>query len=461
LRITFRTIVLLVISPLWDEGTGYLAATHENEWYEQGSFHPSERVELKITNATGIEIENCPVVISRSDFPVQDVHELWITVVDPALPPDQEPSKELLARQGTHQSRAEKNGHYIFHQLDDLDKDGIWDELFFMTDLKASEIRSLFIYLGYNSKGWNPHATHAGIGSYMRHLVPFWESENVGWKLWYPTDCDIYGKRTSQLMAKELYTRNLDGYGVPYDMGSDIMSVSTSFGGGGICLFEHLEHPDSISRPRFTPRKVEADRPDPFNVGQISDTRYAFDVIVNGPLRSMVRIKTMNWNTGNGSYELEQVYTAYAHHSFSTCKVQYLQYQPSKVSTIPGVGMKRNPNQELFYEKGGVVISAGPEEIRNPDEIEGRQHLTVDYVGTALAVKPDYNPQHHYIIGWKGNHIYQVDFSEDMKYEYLIAAGWSEGSVLKTQEEFKEYVLSISEVYFCPPHIEIGTVESK
>ena len=42
---------------------------------------------------------------------------------------------------------------------------------------------------------------------------------------------------------------------------------------------------------------------------RISDTRYAYDVIVNGPLRSMIKIKGMNWNTGNGFYEYEQYYT--------------------------------------------------------------------------------------------------------------------------------------------------------
>jgi hypothetical protein len=238
------------------------------------------------------------------------------------------------------------------------------------------------------------------------------------------------------------------------------MGVSVSFGGGGICVFEHAEFPDSVSRPRFTPRKPQSPSRG-FNAGQISDTRYAYDVIVNGPLRSTIRVRTMNWDTGSGFYELTQDYTVVAHHSFSTCRVTYLEYHPDNVSTRPGVGMKRNPNQELFYQQGGVVISAGPEEIRNPDDIEGLQSLMVDYAGTALAVKPDYNPKYHFIPGWNGNHLYQVDFSEDMSFEYLIAAGWSEGSVLKTQEEFKEYVLSITGIYFDPPRVEIGGIERK
>ncbi|MCK5331471.1 MAG: DUF4861 family protein, partial [Candidatus Marinimicrobia bacterium] len=285
--------LLLIISGILS-GSSFGTAQSER-WYTQGAFKPVERVQIQIINSLDFNRDNCPIVIKRDDFPIQDLHEFWITVVDPDLPSDGEPTKELLARQGFHQARQEKNGHHISHQLDDLDKDGLWDELFFMTDLKASETKIIYVYLGFNQRGWNPHATHAGIGSYCRHLVPFWESEHVGWKLWYASDCDIYGKRTSQLMSEDLYMKNLDGYGVPYDMGSDIMSVSNSFGGGGICVFEHAAYPDSISRPRFTPAREKQGFRHNFNVGQVSDTRYAFDVVVNGPLRSTIKVKTMNW----------------------------------------------------------------------------------------------------------------------------------------------------------------------
>lgn len=432
-----------------------------DHWYTQGSFKPNERVQIQIVNDLDFDREKCPVVIKRDDFPVQDIHEFWVTVVDPDLPPDKKPSKELLARQGSHQARQEKNGHYIPHQLDDLDKDGLWDELFFMTDLKAGETKTIYVYLGFNQRGWNPHATHAGIGSYCRHIVPFWESEHVGWKLWYGSDCDVFGKRKSQLIADDLYIDNLDGYGVPHDMGSDVMSVSRSFGGGGICLFESKEHPDSISRPRFTPAREKQGFTRNFNVGQISDTRYAYDVVVNGPLRSTVKVKTMNWNTGTGSYELEQNYTAFAHHNYALCKVVFQQFNPQVSGVKPGVGIKKNQNEELYYNRDGIIITAGAEEIRNPDDIDGLQKLIVEYVGTALVVKKIYNPEYHFSANWNGNHLFQVEPTENVEFEYLIAAGWSEGEVLKTKDEFLDYVLKISKSYFRPPLLYISKIELK
>jgi len=451
-------ISLLLLCLLSDFSFG---ADQSAGWYKQGSFKPVERVQIQINNELKINRNNCPVVIKRHDFPLQDIHELWITVVDPDLPPAGKPSKELLARQGTHQARQETNGHHILHQLDDLDKDGIWDELFFITDLKAMEEKTIYIYLGYNQRGWNPHATHAGIGSYCRHLVPFWESEHVGWKLWYGSDCDVYGKRISQLMANDLYMKNLDGYGVPHDMGSDIMSVSSSFGGGGICLFEYKEYPDSVSRPRFTPERVRQGFTRNFNVGQISDTRYAFDVVVNGPLRSTIKVKTMNWNSGNGSYELEQNYTAYAYQSYSICKVKFHCFNSNKDWVMPGVGIRKNENETLYYNQNGIIITAGREEIRDPDDVENLQNLTVDYVGTALIVKEEYQPEYHFVSGWKGNHVFQVKPNNEFEYEYLIAAAWSEGEILKTMADFKEYVLKTSKRYFQSPEVNVSGIEKK
>lgn len=185
-------ILILVSTNVYPENNG---------WYTQGSFKPLERYEIILKNILEFDRKDCPVIITRDQMPVKDFHELWITIVDPALPPGPEPSKETLAKFGTHQIRKETNGHAIYFQLDDLDKDGVWDELFFITDIKANV--SIYIYIGFNQRGWNEHGTHAGIGSYMRHIVPFWESNHVGWKLWYPTDCDVYGKGKSNTYFRE------------------------------------------------------------------------------------------------------------------------------------------------------------------------------------------------------------------------------------------------------------------
>ncbi len=452
--------------------TGTADAEPESPWYEMGHFIPAQRIEITVVNTLDIDRPDCPIVITRDQMPVQDLHEMWVTVIDPYGVPRGEPSKERLRQYGYHEIRAEKNGRKVFHQMDDLDKDGVWDELFFIADLKAHERKKLFIYIGFNDRGWNKHTTHATIGSYCRHLVPFWESEYVGWKLWYPTDCDVFGKRVPQLMSQHLCMENFDGYGVPADMGSDIMGVSSSLGGGGIALYEHPAYPDSISRPRFTPARTEAGFTGAWNVGQISDCRFTFDVVVNGPLRSMIRIKTMNWKTGSGSYELEQTYTAYTRQNYSTCKVKYPEFLPKNEGTLFACGIKQHPNQSTYYQNGGLVLTAGSEEIVNPDDVDGIQKITVDYVGTACIVKDTYNPEYHFYpnpasdgstgnFSWQGDHTFKIEPADDHTFEYLIAASWSEGGPYKTAEDFKNYILRVGKEYNNPAEVMVGDINTK
>ena len=400
-------------------------------------------MEFTISNTLDIDRQHCPVIIKREDFPTPDIHEMWITVVDPELPSFEGPSDELLRLQGGHQLRKETNGHAIFHQLDDLDKDGIWDELFFQVDIEAGANKTIFIYLGENIRGWNKHLTHANIGSYARHLMPFWESENVGWKIWFANCCDVFAKRKPVLMSNHLYMDNYDGYGVSLineDWGSDIQGVAGSLGGGGICLFEFPEVPDSISLPRFTPVQAELAPGSLWNAGQISDTRYAYEVVVNGPVRSTIKIKGMNWNSGSGYYEYEQLYTVYAKQSYCTSRVRFTTFQPKKAGVMMGCGFKKKPEEDHFIQDGGMIISSGPEGIRDPEKIDDREDYQVDFIGSALVVKDKYHPEYQFVPGYHGNHTFSVTPGHDNSYEYLLSSAWSEGAVYNNKNDFTDYI---------------------
>jgi hypothetical protein len=432
-------------------------------WYSQGDFAPAIRIAFDITNELDVDRVNQPVVIRRDQMPIADLHELEVTLVDPSLPARPDPSEERLRVFGGHELRAEANGQALLQQMDDLDKDGVWDELFFVTDLKANETRRIYVYLGFNQRGWNPHETHAGMGSYCRHLVPFWETKHVGWKLWYPSSVDVYGKREPMLMSHRLYQENLDGYGVSLidaGMGSDIQAVENTFGGGAICLFESRDHPARASVPRFTPARDAAQIKASFNAGPIADTRYAFDVVVNGPVRSMIRVKTMNWNTGHGSYEVEQLYTAYAHQSYSTCQVRFTRFLPKHEGVAMGAGIRKRGREDHLYQKDGIVITAGPEAVIDPDD--GTISSDIDMIANAIVVKDEYRPQYQYVPDWQGNHAFRVSPRADGSYEYLIAAAWSEGAILNTYDAFEAYVLSVAREYQRPIVVRlVGTEERK
>lgn len=443
------------------------AAANADGWYTQGDFEPQSRIAVTVENPLDVARPAAPVVIRFGAFPQRDIAEMLVTVVDPALPPAPAPTKEQRVRGGPHLLQRETNGHAIFHQLDDLDRDGIWDELYFTTDMPAGGEKTIYVYFGFNQRGWNPHRTHAGIGSYARHVVPFWESEHIGWKLWFPGSADVYAKRKGQLMSQRLYMENLDGYVVPDDMGSDIQGVDETFGGGGICLFENESDLSQVSRPRFTPVALAQPVATKFNAGQLSDTRYAYDVVVNGPLRSAVRVRIMNWKTARGSYAAEQLCFAYAGESFSRCRVSFPEFAPAVAGVRPGAGFRRKPRESDFFQSGGVTISSGPETIRNPDEtlaIEGQ--LAVDFIGGALVVPERYEPEYVYrqeVHGdeVQGNHLFRVTPDDDGSFEYMIAGAWSEGEVLTDFAAFKAYVLTSAAGMNAPAEVSFGLLEQK
>ncbi|MDO8835678.1 MAG: DUF4861 family protein [Vicinamibacterales bacterium] len=445
-----RTGLVVAIGGL---GLGAAVLAQDRAWYTQGDFAPTRRLVFELKNDLDIDRVNVPVVIRRDQMPVADLHELQVTVVDPSLPPAPEPDEARLKLAGGHELRGEANGHILLQQMDDLDKDGVWDELFFVMDIGRKATKRIEIYLGMNQRGWNPHETHAAIGSYMRHLVPFWESKHIGWKLWFPTSVDVYGKRKPMLIANRLYMENLDGYGVTIldpAMGSDIQSVESSFGAGGIGVFESPESPATVSVPRYTPARTAAGIRLNFNAGQISDTRYAYDVVVNGPVRSMVRVKTMNWNSGQGSYEVEQLYTAYASQNYSTCHVRFTRWLPLKAGARPGAGIRKKTGENHYLQRDGVVITASPEAS---DPETGQSFLDIQMVGSALIVPGEFRPEYQFVNDYLGNHTFRVTPRADGTYEYLIAGAWSEGAVLKTWDTFQQYVLQTALEYESPLRI--------
>lgn len=424
-------------------------------WYTEGGYAPTVRIRVSLVNPLDLERKDCAVVIPREIMPVCSLEQTWITVVDPGLPSQPRPTLEELRKIGSGAALGETNGHSIPYQLDDLDKDGIWDELFFMTDFKAREIKTIFLYLGgENERGGVPHETHAGIGTYGRHLVPWWESKYMGWKLWYPNSIDLYGKRKPMLVANLEGSGEISGYTAPYEYGNDIMTVSNTFGAGGICLFEDPSASDLISRPRFNPGRER---------GPIYATRFSYDVVVNGPLRSMIRARTMNWQTGKGEYEVEELYTAYKNKSHSTCQVRYLKFFPEKLGMEFGCGIRKMMNEYAVYQEDGVVISFGKNlTITDPDvDPAWETKLILDFEAIALVVKDNYHPRYQFIKEYQGSHTLRIPVTDDRSYEYLIAAGWSDGAVNKTEQEFKRYVLEVRTEYNHPPLVKTLEIEKK
>ena len=429
----------LAVSPAFADNTDwYIAYFGSEDIAYRGEAKPLQRVKVTLKNTLDFDRTECPVEIPRTLMPLSNNYPEWITVVDPDKP-----------------SRArEENGAYVLSQLDDIDKDGVWDELFFMVDAKAGETKTVYIYIGRNMYDQVKHRTHAEIGMYGKHVMPWWESEHIGWKLWYPDSADMYGKREAKLVANVMDT-NQYGHDTPYSVGSDIMWVRSTFGAGGICLFEHPAIPDSLSRPRFSPYSGK---------GPFENTRYAYDVVVNGPARSIIRAHTMNWRTGSGIYEMEQYFTSYMNKSYYTCKTGFLEFFPERRDVAFGAGIRRLENESLYYRDDGIVIT-GTNDLRSyitPNEGDPDLKAGVDeFLGIALVVRDSYYPEFLHTKAFGENYTFRIPATENLRFEFMAFGGWSEGQVNSSAEVFKDYVIKTAREYNNPLIVESLTVETR
>ena len=53
-------------------------------WYTEGhDFAPEKRIRISVTNVLDMALPNQPVIVKRTDLPVQNIPERWIAVIDP------------------------------------------------------------------------------------------------------------------------------------------------------------------------------------------------------------------------------------------------------------------------------------------------------------------------------------------------------------------------------------------
>ncbi len=433
---------------------GILHAQTTDGWYTEGANNnPKRRIGITITNPLNMTLKDQPIVIRRDQLPVQNIDEKWIAIVDPKATPNPEPTAEQMKKIGGYLMRKETNGHAIALQVDDLDKDGIWDEIFFLADLAPKESRRFYIYIDPYERGLYEHHVHGAIGNYGRHTVPFIETEDIGWKLWFPHGLDMHGKRAPMLTAYYEYSTNKSGYYMPPEMGSDIMTVGQTFGAGTMCIFENGASAENPSRAYYSPNKGK---------GPLKDSRFSYDVVYNGPLRSMIKATTLNWDTGNGVYELEQYYSVVAHKSWANVEVKFTKFLPQSSDVMFGAGIRKMMKEYKSINKDGYAISMGKDVVvRIPDEDIGDAGLTVPWEGLGIVFKNKYKPEYAAVKSNGGNHLFRIPVTADHSYEYMVVDGWAFGSVNNNEEDFVKYVEDESVKYNNPPAVKVLGYEVK
>ncbi|MFV0331342.1 MAG: DUF4861 domain-containing protein [Dysgonomonas sp.] len=221
-------------------------------------------------------------------------------------------------------------GEWIPSQIDDLDKDGEWDELAFVYSFQPNEQVTLSIeWIPAESYPVFTPRTNARYGKMLSpgNIVilktdlhgkdnlargagypyqtdgPAWENDKMGFRHYFDgrNVRDIFGKRTDKMVMDTVGIRSDGIVGDTYHelrwWGRDIMSGGNSIGLGGIAL----QTPDSLIRLGVTIDKT---------TDNIDSTRYT--LVTNGPVRSIFKLDFYGWDIKGEKIDVDEKITIWA-----------------------------------------------------------------------------------------------------------------------------------------------------
>ncbi len=194
-------------------------------------------------------------------------------------------------------------GEFIPSQVDDLDGDGEWDELFALIDMEPSSqkivnlafllpeeyptfkirtnLRLGAVETGYPERleasrleGVSFHNYAGRTGAAYQMEGPAWENDKVGFRNYLDqrNGMDIFGKLTSEMVLDSVGIAGMPSYHEPDSWGMDILKVGTSLGSGAIGYL----YKNSIYR-----------------VGDNGSGSY--NVVIEGPLHSRFNLSYSDW----------------------------------------------------------------------------------------------------------------------------------------------------------------------
>ncbi|WP_137404963.1 DUF4861 domain-containing protein [Echinicola rosea] len=218
-------------------------------------------------------------------------------------------------------------GDTVAAQYDDTDGDGQWDELFFVTDLAANDAKTFTIGWADEVPEFAPrtsvrfgkregadipvHPAQAdtlpadglpkSVG-YQPYQTdgPSWENDKVGFRHYFDgrNAKDLFGKKTSAMSPEDVGINSEgaveDNYHVMHDWGRDILAVGNSVGLGGVALMID----DEPARMGVTVNDA---------VNNVEES--VFQIVKEGPVRSVIQYNYNNWQPQDRSYDVQEVST--------------------------------------------------------------------------------------------------------------------------------------------------------
>jgi hypothetical protein len=239
-------------------------------------------------------------------------------------------------------------------QLDDINEDGKWDQLFTQVDIVAKKTLDLNIELGPDLEKAPAFVktVNAIIDRQPREpwvvTKPTWESELMSYCTYGAVQLDVIGKTVNRLTleyfyGKEPHSQHIysDEYGHDFLLTANTMALHSIF---------ILEADGSIERP-WTTNSYSITKKIP------RDAKYETKILSNGPLRTIVKTLVTEWQTDAGNYEFEIIYSITSKKRFTAIDFKLTKY-PGKAGDIRvGAGM-RQIYEDYFYSYKSEYLTA-------------------------------------------------------------------------------------------------------
>lgn len=329
---------------------------------------------ITLTNDTSIERIDEAIAISRADL------EKQIGKISKGLVP-------MLTSE---------NEEVIPSQIDDLDGDGQWDELFLLADIAANSSINLKITLvkanelptfTQRSNVWlaspqedgtyrevkavnRPNITrenHGQTKKYFQFEGPGWENDRVGFRNYFDerNGMDIFGKTTTDMVLQNVGID--EDYHALQTWGMDILKVGASLGAGSIAL----EIDGTLHR-----------------VAPGSEGSY--ELVANGPLRSIFRFRFNNWVINENTYSVLHEITIYggAWYYVSRVSVEGVEGNANIVTGITTIDLDHKQATFTDFDNGIVALST-----------HGQQAIEGEYLGMAVMLCKDSYIDFEYLDG--------------------------------------------------------------
>ncbi|MBP6758735.1 MAG: DUF4861 domain-containing protein [Flavobacterium sp.] len=342
-------------------------------------------------------------------------------------------------------------------QVNDLDGDGVWDELFIVANFTAAEKKTVQLQWVNDAPKFpirtsvrfgkreaidlpvqpataesvNAHQVYKKLG-FQKYQTdgPSWENDKVGFRHYLDgrNSKDVFGKKTPGITPENVGINSKgeveDNYHVMYDWGRDVFPVGNSAGLGGYALMVD----NKITRLGI----ITTD-----TLNNIEKT--TFKIVAEGPVNSVLRYNFQNWKASGNNYQVNE--------TTSIWPGMYAYKNSVKIKGITGKETFLIALSNINNQNGLKVIEVGKWVclIQHDNLTYKREWI----LGTAIIVpKKDYLG---YIEAPKtgqltDSYLAKMKIIENTSIRYYAVAGWelSADKNFKDAQYFTDYVTNLA-----------------